>query len=195
MKHFNPTPIMKSLIRFLTSLCVVTLILWCDPARAQTSSMTEEENLQNILDMMRSDANPFKIRTLNQVMALSAPEAEKFWPIYQQYEKELGALTDRGMSFIREFLELQAKGNRDDKQWDNLAKKWMKLKQDQLALWSKYQKKIRKELSGYRAAQFLQVEHQMALLTDLSIASEMPVITIQPVGQEPAKTGSSQRSN
>jgi len=186
MKRFNSTPIMKTLTRSLTLLWSVSLILLGASASAQTSSMPDEENLQNILDMMRSDTNPFKIRTLNQVMALTAPEAEKFWPIYQQYEKELGRLNDRGMSFIREFLGLQAQGDRNDKQWDILARKWMKLKQDQLALWSKYQKKIRKELSAYRAAQFLQVEHQMALLTDLSIASEMPVIALQPVTQEPA---------
>jgi hypothetical protein len=48
--------------------------------------------------------------------------------------------------------------------------------QDRLSLWKKYQKKISKAVSPMRAAQFLQVEHQMALFIDLSIASEMPVL-------------------
>jgi hypothetical protein len=180
---------MKIMIRYLTLALVLGFLFPPAGAPAQTTSAPDEENLQAILDLMRSDTNPFKIRTLNQVMALTGPEAEKFWPIYQQYERELGAISKRGMALIRDFLELQAGGASDQKRWNDLARKWLKLKEDRLALWSKYQKKISKAVSAYRAAQFLQVEHQMALFTDLSIASEMPVITLQPVGDnlKPAK--------
>lgn len=176
---------MKNMIRLLVLALLLGFLFPPSAATAPSSPPPDEENLRAILDLMRSDTNPFKIRTLNQVMALTRPEAEKFWPVYQRYEKELGEISDRGVRFIREFLELQAKGNRDDKQWNTLAKQWLKLKEEQLDLWSKYQKKINKDLSAYRAAQFLQVEHQMALLTDLSIASEMPVIGMQPITQEP----------
>ena len=177
---------MKNMIRYLPLPVILGFLLPPAWATAQTTSAPDEENLQAILDLMRSDTNPFKIRTINQVMALTGPEAEKFWPVYQQYEKELGAISDRGMAFIRDFLELQASGVRDEKQYNELAKKWLKLKGDRLALWAKYHKKINKAVSAYRAAQFLQLEHQMALFTDLSIASEMPVISMQPVS--PAST-------
>jgi len=179
---------MKTMIHHLILALVMGFVSLPAGALAQAVSAPDEENLQAILDLMRSDTNPYKIRTINQVMALTANEAEKFWPIYQHYEKELGTLSDRGMEFIRDFLELQASGVKEGKRWNELARKWLKLKQDRLALWAKYQKQISKALSAYRAAQFLQVEHQMALFTDLSIASEMPVISMQPVspGSTPA---------
>ena len=170
---------MKTMIRLLTLALILGFLFPPAGASAQTTSAPDEENLQAILDLMRSDTNPFKIRTINQVMALTAPEAETFWPIYQQYEKELGAISERGMALIRDFLELQAGGVQNDKGWNGLAKKWLKLKQDRLALWAKYHKKISKALSAYRAAQFLQVEHQIGLFTDLSIAAEMPVVSAQ----------------
>ena len=46
--------------------------------------------------------------------------------------------------------------------------------QARLDLWKKYRKKIAKAVSPARAAQFLQVEHQVALFMDLNIAAEMP---------------------
>jgi hypothetical protein len=54
--------------------------------------------------------------------------------------------------------------------------------QARLDLWKKYYRKISKAVSPIRAAQFLQVENQMALFVDMSIASKMP--TIGPVKAE-----------
>ena len=172
---------MKTLIRHLTLALVLGFLFPPTVGAAQTTPAMDEVNLQAILDLMRSDTNPFKIRTLNQAMALTGPEAEKFWPIYQQYEEELGTISKRGMAFVREFLELQVSGAKDQKRWNALARKWVKLKADRLTLWAKYQKKISKTVSAYRAAQFLQVEHQRGLFIDLSLASEMPVISARPV--------------
>ncbi len=43
-----------------------------------------------------------------------------------------------------------------------------------------YYQRISTAVSPIRAAQFLQVEHQLALFVDLSIASEMPVVGAPP---------------
>jgi hypothetical protein len=48
--------------------------------------------------------------------------------------------------------------------------------QARLDLWKKYQRKIAKAVSPARAAQFLQVEHQIALFMDLNIAADMPAL-------------------
>ena len=82
----------------------------------------------------------------------------------------------RKVALIGQFAALWAGGSIDQKTWDTLAQKWFKNMQDRLDLWKKYHKKISKAVSPMRAAQFLQVEHQMALLIDVNIASEMPVM-------------------
>jgi hypothetical protein len=145
-------------------------------AAAQNATDADEENLKNILDMMRSEINTAKIETLNGIMQLTGEEADKFWPIYQEYEKELAAIGDERVAQIREFLEMNASGTTDDKQWDSLIKRMIENLQRRVDLWSKYQKKVSNALSPIRAAQFLQVEHQMAILIDLNIALEMPTI-------------------
>jgi hypothetical protein len=165
---------MKSTLRYL--LIAAVLPLGTVIAPAQTSSDAAPDNLRAVLETLRSDVNGYKVRVLNQAMQLTGPEAEKFWPIYRQYEQELGKVADRKVALIREFSDHCAKGTLDNKAADKIAQQWLNNVQDRLDLWKKYRKKIAKVVSPARAAQFLQVEHQVALFMDLNIAAEMPVL-------------------
>ena len=65
-------------------------------AFAQTEPTTAEpDNLRAVLEELRSDVNGYKVRVLNQAMQLTGPEAEKFWPVYRQYERELAAVAEK----------------------------------------------------------------------------------------------------
>ena len=164
---------MKAKICFLSLLAGVVFASSSRCAQVPTETAATDE-LRGYLEMLRSDVNTAKIHTINEVMKLTGPEAEKFWPVYRKYEKDLAAVGDRKLALIREFATLHFGGTLDDKQAADLAARWLKNTQERLDLWKKYHKQISKAVSPIRAAQFLQVEHQMALLIDLSIASEMP---------------------
>jgi hypothetical protein len=148
-------------------------------AQPQTESAATDE-IRGYLEMLRSDVSATKIRTINEVMKLTGPEAEKFWPVYRKYEKELAAVGDRKLALIREFATLHFGGALEDKQAADLAARWLKNTQERLDLWKKYHKQISRAVSPIRAAQFLQVEHQMALFIDLNVAAEMPVVGTKP---------------
>lgn len=144
---------------------------------AQTSpAVVEADPIRPYIELLRSDFNSSKITTLNEVMKLTAPEAERFWPIYRGYEKELAAVGDRKLAMIREFASLHSTQALTEPRANDLATRWLKNKQEQLDLWKKYHRQISKALSPIRAAQFLQVEHQLSLFVDVTIASEMPVV-------------------
>ena len=130
--------------------------------------------------MLRSDFNAGKIRTLNQVMKLTVAEADKFWPIYRQYEKDLAAVGDRKLALIVEFMRHHKAGTLTDQNSKEMAAQWLQNVQDRLDLWKKYHQQISDAVSPIRAAQFLQVENQMAIFVDLNIASEMPVVGSSP---------------
>ena len=166
---------MKKLIHS-SILLIAVLSFAAPPARAQQKKMDTTDDTRAYLEMLRSDYNATKVRTINQVMKLTAPEAEAFWPIYRAYEKEMGAIGDQKLALIREFFAHDKDGTLDDKNSNQMAKAWFKNTQARLDLWKKYYRKISKALSPIRAAQFLQVENQMALFVDMSIASEMPEI-------------------
>lgn len=147
------------------------------PAAASSSKATSRpDNLEQILAAFRTDLNASKVATLNRVMKMTPEEAAKFWPIYQRYEKELTAVGDRRVALIREFVTLSNAGKLNDSNAATLSAEWLQGEQDRLDLWKKYNKEISAAVSPIRAAQFLQVEHQIALLVDINIASAMPQV-------------------
>ena len=77
---------------------------------------------------------------------------------------------------IREFMTQRKAGTLGDENSRAVAEEWLQNAQDHLDLWKKYHQQISEAVSPIRAAQFLQVENQMAIFVDLNIPSEMPVI-------------------
>jgi hypothetical protein len=174
---------MKTLIGRLAWLASVVFASGSLFAQAPTESADTDE-IRVYFELLRSDVSATKIRTINEVMKLTGPEAEKFWPVYRKYEKELTEVAERKLALIREFAPLHFSGRLDDQQAAKLAARWLKNTQERLDLWKKYHKQISKAVSPIRAAQFLQVEHQMALFIDLNIAAEMPALgTIKPAAK------------
>jgi hypothetical protein len=157
-------------------LLLAALSFAVPPAHAQQAKADATDDTRAYLEMLRSDFNATKVRTINQVMKLTAPEAQAFWPIYREYEKELAAVGDQKLALIREFFGHYKDGTLNDKNSKQMAEAWLKNTQSRLDLWKKYSRKISKAVSPIRAAQFLQVENQMVLFVDMSIASEMPTI-------------------
>jgi hypothetical protein len=156
--------------------------LTAEPSAGAVTKPDDTDDLKAALSVLRSDINTAKIATLNQVMKLTGPEAEVFWPVYREYEKELAAVGDRKLELIREFSAAHFGGTLDNKQAADLAQRWLKNTQDRLDLWKKYHKRISAKLSPMRGAQFLQIENQMALFVDLNIAAEMPAVGARPPG-------------
>ena len=164
--------ILFSWLSFLVAAaCLAPGLAGPQPAKAEAP-----DDVRAYIEMLRSDINSTKIRTINQVMKLTGPEAEAFWPVYRQYEKELAAVGDQKLALIREFMSHYRNGTLDDRNAKSMAERWLKNAQARLDLWKQYQKKISKAVSPMRAAQFLQIENQLALFVDMSIASEMPEI-------------------
>ena len=131
-------------------------------------------------EVLRSDFNASKIRTLNEVMKLTPGEADKFWPIYRTYEKDMAAVGDRKLVLIGQFVNHSKAGTLTDQNSQELAIEWLQNVQDRLDLWKKYHDQISSAVSPTRAGQFLQIEHQLALFVDISIASEMPLVATTP---------------
>lgn len=166
---------MKTILCYLLLAAVLPLGSLTAFTQAGPKS-SDPDDLRAVLETLRSDVNSYKVRVINQAMQLTGPEAEKFWPIYRQYEQELGKVADRKVALIREFADRCANGTLDNKAADTIAQQWLENVEARLDLWKKYRKKIAKAVSPARAAQYLQVENQVALFMDLNIAAEMPAL-------------------
>ena len=153
--------------------CFIFMLLLAGPLFAQKAPV---DNTRAYLEILRSDFNADKVVVYNRALQLTEPEAKKFWPVYRDYERELMKLSDQRLELIRDFFTRQDAGKLTDEVSKNIADRWLKGVQARLDLWKKYHKKISEAVSPTRAAQFLQLENQIALFIDIAIASEMPAI-------------------
>jgi hypothetical protein len=168
---------MKTNNKLRSLVLLAALAIGSTTALCQTNSASAEpDDLRAVFETFRSDINGYKVHALNQAMQLTGPEAEKFWPIYRQYEQALAGVGEKKAALLREFGERVRNGTLDNQAASKLSQAWLDNIQGRLDLWKKYRKKIAKALSPARAAQFLQVENQMALFIDLNIAAEMPAL-------------------
>jgi hypothetical protein len=140
------------------------------------SAAEVNDNIYNYLQLMRSDMNSLKVELVNSIMKLSAEDAKKFWPIYRDYENELGKLAINRAELITEFVQAHKDGSFDDEKAKDMAKRWFKGQRARLDLLEKYHGKIQKALTSVQAGQFLQIENQLGLFIDVTIASEMPIV-------------------
>ena len=77
---------------------------------------------------------------------------------------------------IAEFVQTHHDGRFDEAKARDIARRWFKSQRARLNLLEKYHGKIQKALSPIKAGQFLQIENQVAIFIDMTIASEMPVV-------------------
>jgi hypothetical protein len=140
------------------------------------TTAAEPASLDRYIELLRSDMKAKKTAVLTEALALSDAEGKTFWPIYREYEVELATWGDKRYATIKQYAKAYNAEVVDDAIAEDLAKRFMDLQSDRLALMHKYYKKLAGAVSPMRAAQFLQAEHQISLIVDLEIASEVPFL-------------------
>ena len=154
---------------------VVLASLFAVQALAAPTTPTDD-NIYNFLQVLRSDFSSTKVQMINRIMKLSADDAKKFWPICRDYENELGKLAISRIELIAEFIKANKDGTLDNPKAKDLAKRWFASQHARLDLLEKYYQKIEEALSSIQAGQFLQIENQVDIFIDMTVAAEMPLV-------------------
>jgi DNA anti-recombination protein RmuC len=170
---------MKSMKWFAEAAVAATL--FCAPnvvaQQADTKPATtesQETNIRAYVELLRSDVKTKKVAILTDLMQLNDEQAEKFWPIYREYDFELQALNDQKLAGIQEYAKNYQ--NMTDEKADELANLALALENKRNDIKRKYYEKLREQLGGIIAARFLQIENQMLMVIDLQIASSLPIV-------------------
>lgn len=139
------------------------------PAMTQEREKAADE-MQLIREKMRAD----KKLLVSQNMGLTDAEAQKFWPIYDRYQVDLGRLFDRQLEIIETFA-----GNYEAMS-DAVAKKllddYLALEDEQFALQQSYLPKFRGVLSERKVARYYQIENKLKAIVDLDLAANIPLV-------------------
>ncbi|MDX1394814.1 MAG: hypothetical protein R3195_10490 [Gemmatimonadota bacterium] len=128
----------------------------------------------NIMEMLRSDLRADAQQITAVAMLLPDAEAERFWPIYREYEQQRASWSDRRLSAIKSYAE-QFETMTDEASAE-LAHTWFQLQNERLEMYGAYYSSVESELGASVAARAIQVENQLMTLLDLQIAQQVPLI-------------------
>ena len=100
----------------------------------------------------------FKIGFFTKKMNLTSQEAEKFWPVYNEYQKEKNQIMREKIMLIRDFNQNESFLN--DSQLTEMGDKLIKYISEESALAVSFHKKIRELLPPAKVIKYYQAENQ-----------------------------------
>lgn len=113
-------------------------------------------------------------RIIADNLQLSTEEAKRFWPLYEQFEKELDALTLRRREIIARF------GENYDAMTDDMARQLLRdrlqLDESRAALKRKFLPRFERVLPIRKLARYYQIEGKIYASVEAGIADELPLL-------------------
>src|SRR5438270_3504492 len=138
------------------------------PSGAQSDGISDQD-----IQMLRKNLRSQRKQIIAANMKLTDAEAEKFWPLYDQYVSDLVKGNSTKYELIKQYV--QARGNLTDAQADSAVTQWIGVDQAVAGLRLKYIPAFRKVLSAKNTALFYQLDRRVQLMIDLQLASSLPV--------------------
>lgn len=100
----------------------------------------------------------YKIGFFTKKMNLTSQEAEKFWPVYNDYQKQKNLIQREKMMLIRDFNQNESALN--DSQLTEMGDRLIKNMSDETSLTVGFHKKIRELLPPAKVLKYYQAENQ-----------------------------------
>lgn len=129
---------------------------------------------EDFVNLLRVDLRAAKAEIVTNSLELSSEELARFWPIYHEYDLTLAKLNGERVAMLREFSLNYA--SIDDARADEMTHRSIEFQRKRLTLLEKYYERVAKAFNPATAARFVQIEHQLLLLVDVQISSELPLI-------------------
>lgn len=140
-------------------------------AKAESGGKTD---IDAAVESLRADARSDKTKIVGKAMELDPDQAQKFWPIYRDFDAELAKLNDERVQLVRSYAEKN--GVLGDREARAMAEQTFDLQHRRADLNRRYFNKMARELSPSTAARFFQLENRLDLVVDAKIASELPPV-------------------
>ena len=161
-------------------LMVAAWILGGPAARAQkTSSQQSTDHVisDQDLNLLRQNLRSQRKQLIAANLKLTDAEATKFWPIYDQYVTELIAINDKKFAVIQNYADNW--GKMTNEQSLMFTRQWLDSDIATTQLRQKYVPIVSKVLDGKKTATFFQLDRRIAMMMDLQVSSQMPLVQEQ----------------
>jgi Spy/CpxP family protein refolding chaperone len=148
-----------------------SILLTCASLIAQQATTAVSDDY---IQLVRKDLRSDKKSLVAANMSLTESEATKFWPVYDQYTADLTKINDNKLAVIKEYAAKYE--NLSSEEAQALVRKWNEADDAVIQLRLKYLPKFQDALHNKKTARFFQLDRRIGLVTDLQLASEIPLV-------------------
>ena len=147
------------------------------PASAQAPSASQRQELDKDVTLLRQDIRAKKKQLIAANLTLTADQATKFWPVYDQYTNDLVKINDQKYALIKEYADTW--GNMTDDQAISLTNRSLGVDQQVNQLRLRYVPIFNKVVPGKTTATFFQLDRRIQAMIDLQLSSQLPLVQSQ----------------
>ncbi len=163
----------------LLAISVATVVMLTSSARGQSSAQqptnaSAQSSVDQDIDLIRKDVRSQKKQIIAANLQLTDAEAEKFWPLYDQYTAELVKINDAKYAAIKDYATNYYTLT-DDKAV-SLTRQILGVDQSVAQLREKYVPIMGKVISGKKTALFFQLDRRLVAVIDLQLAAAIPMV-------------------
>jgi hypothetical protein len=128
------------------------------------------------MEILRAKLKADKKLVVATNMELTESEAKGFWPIYDQYQKDLQKINQRAANLLESYAEdFRGKSLTDDKA-KKLIDEALAIDRAEANLKSAYAPKLGKVLPVKKVVRYLQIENKIRAVVKYDIASGVPLV-------------------
>lgn len=157
---------MKKIIVFIL-ISALSLALPAFAAQEPT-----ESDMQIMLDKIKADKKLLVAANLQ----LTDAEAQKFWPVYEDYQAELGKLNGRVADLIQAYAAEYNKNSMTDDKARKMVTELVSIDEAEAAMKKSFAPKLYKALPAIKVARYLQIENKIRAALRYELASAVPLV-------------------
>jgi len=143
------------------------------PPQERTTHVISDQDL----NLLRQDLRSKRKQLIAANLKLSNSDAAKFWPVYDQYVTKLIPINDKKFGLLQEYADNWGKLTNDQSLL--FARNWLEMDIAIAQLRQKYVPIVAKVLDGTKTATFFQLDRRIAMMLDLQVSSQMPMVQDQ----------------
>jgi len=138
-------------------------------AEAQANSLNDRD-----IEMLRANLRAKRKELVAQNMTLTADEATKFWPVFDQYRKDAIKPNDERWALIKEYAAHY--NSMTESQARDYMKRVAAVDQELLELRQRYVPTFEKVISVKKTALWYQLDRHIDLMINLQLSSTIPMV-------------------
>ncbi|MCJ8170424.1 hypothetical protein [Atopomonas sediminilitoris] len=158
------------MFRTLLSAALLASLTFTPIAQAETIESAKAELAATLVNVEAG-----RKQTIDSNLNLGASEAEKFWPLYQDYRGQISELANQGISTLIDYARLHNSQSLTQVDAANILEQVLKRDAQRSVLKEHFINKLSSEISPRVALRFMLIEGQLDSLSRYDALRQIPL--------------------